>query len=65
MISLTYVASEKVIPGYGGGMSSAKAALESDTRTLGKDFAMTSIWFTWVLFIFIMPYHCHNQSMLL
>lgn len=33
-ISLTYMASEKVIPGYGGGMSSAKAALESDTRTL-------------------------------
>ena len=25
---------ERVIPGYGGGMSSAKAALESDTRTL-------------------------------
>lgn len=34
ILSLTYVASEKVIPGYGGGMSSAKAALESDTRTL-------------------------------
>ena len=34
VISLTYMASEKVIPGYGGGMSSAKAALESDTRTL-------------------------------
>ena len=33
-LSLTYMASEKVIPGYGGGMSSAKAALESDTRTL-------------------------------
>lgn len=33
-ISLTYMASEKVVPGYGGGMSSAKAALESDTRTL-------------------------------
>lgn len=33
-ISLTYIASEKAIPGYGGGMSSAKAALESDTRTL-------------------------------
>jgi len=33
-ISLTYMASEKAIPGYGGGMSSAKAALESDTRTL-------------------------------
>jgi len=33
-ISLTYMASERVIPGYGGGMSAAKAALESDTRTL-------------------------------
>jgi enoyl-[acyl-carrier protein] reductase I len=33
-VSLTYMAAEKVIPGYGGGMSSAKAALESDTRTL-------------------------------
>lgn len=33
-LSLTYVASQKVIPGYGGGMSSAKAALESDTQTL-------------------------------
>ena len=28
------MASERVIPGYGGGMSSAKAALESDTRML-------------------------------
>jgi enoyl-[acyl-carrier protein] reductase I len=28
------MASERVIPGYGGGMSSAKAALESDTRVL-------------------------------
>ena len=34
VLSLTYLASERVIPGYGGGMSSAKAALESDTRTL-------------------------------
>ena len=33
-LSLTFMASERVIPGYGGGMSSAKAALESDTRTL-------------------------------
>jgi enoyl-[acyl-carrier protein] reductase I len=32
-LTLTYIASEKVVPGYGGGMSSAKAALESDTRT--------------------------------
>ena len=34
VMSLTYMASERVIPGYGGGMSSAKAALESDTRVL-------------------------------
>ncbi|GJP30861.1 hypothetical protein CLOM_g7190 [Closterium sp. NIES-68] len=34
VVSLTYIASEQVIPGYGGGMSSAKAALESDTRVL-------------------------------
>jgi enoyl-[acyl-carrier protein] reductase I len=33
-LSLTYLAGERVVPGYGGGMSSAKAALESDTRTL-------------------------------
>jgi enoyl-[acyl-carrier protein] reductase I len=35
--SLTYMASERVIPGYGGGMSSAKAALESDTRSLAYE----------------------------
>ena len=35
--SLTYMASERIIPGYGGGMSSAKAALESDTRTLAYE----------------------------
>lgn len=33
-LNLTYIASERAIPGYGGGMSSAKAALESDTRML-------------------------------
>lgn len=36
-LNLTYIASEKAIPGYGGGMSSAKAALESDTRTLAYE----------------------------
>jgi enoyl-[acyl-carrier protein] reductase I len=36
-LSLTYMASERVIPGYGGGMSSAKAALEADTRTLAYE----------------------------
>jgi len=33
-LSLSYLAAERTVPGYGGGMSSAKAALESDTRTL-------------------------------
>lgn len=37
VVSLTYIASNKVIPGYGGGMSSAKAQLESDTRTLAYE----------------------------
>ena len=37
ILSLTYMAGERVIPGYGGGMSSAKAALESDTRTLAYE----------------------------
>ena len=36
-LSLTYMASERVIPGYGGGMSTAKAALESDTRVLAYE----------------------------
>ena len=34
VLNLTYMASTRVVPGYGGGMSSAKAALESDTQTL-------------------------------
>lgn len=36
-LNLSYIASERVIPGYGGGMSSAKAALESDTRQLAYE----------------------------
>jgi len=36
-LSLTYIASENVIPGYGGGMSSAKAQLESDTKVLAYE----------------------------
>jgi enoyl-[acyl-carrier protein] reductase I len=36
-LSLTYMASQRVIPGYGGGMSSAKAALEADIRTLAYE----------------------------
>lgn len=36
-LCLTYIASQRVIPGYGGGMSSAKAALEADTRVLAYE----------------------------
>jgi enoyl-[acyl-carrier protein] reductase I len=36
-LALSYLAAERVIPGYGGGMSSAKAALESDTRVLAYE----------------------------
>ncbi|HEX4936812.1 MAG TPA: enoyl-[acyl-carrier-protein] reductase [Gemmatimonadaceae bacterium] len=34
VLSLSYLASERVVRGYGGGMSTAKAALEADTRQL-------------------------------
>jgi enoyl-[acyl-carrier protein] reductase I len=33
-LSLSYMAAERVVPGYGGGMSAAKAALENDARVL-------------------------------
>jgi enoyl-[acyl-carrier protein] reductase I len=36
-LSLSYMAAERAVPGYGGGMSSAKAALESDTRILAYE----------------------------
>lgn len=36
-LSLTYLAGQRVVPGYGGGMSSAKAALENDTRSLAYE----------------------------
>lgn len=36
-LTLSYLAAERTVPGYGGGMSSAKAALESDMRTLAYE----------------------------
>jgi enoyl-[acyl-carrier protein] reductase I len=36
-LALSYMASNRVVPGYGGGMSSAKAALESDARVLAYE----------------------------
>ena len=37
ILSLSFVAAERVVPGYGGGMSSAKAQLESDTKILAYE----------------------------
>jgi enoyl-[acyl-carrier protein] reductase I len=34
IVGLSYVAAERVVPGYGGGMASAKASLECDARAL-------------------------------
>ena len=36
-LSLSYLAAERVVPGYGGGMPAAKAALEADTRVLAYE----------------------------
>jgi enoyl-[acyl-carrier protein] reductase I len=36
-LSLSYLAASRTIPGYGGGMAAAKAALESDTRVLAYE----------------------------
>lgn len=40
-LTLSYMASNRVVPGYGGGMSSAKAALESDARVLAFEAGRT------------------------
>lgn len=40
-LTLSYIAADRTIPGYGGGMSSAKAALQSDTRTLAFEAGRT------------------------
>lgn len=40
-LTLSYLAAERIVPGYGGGMSSAKAALESDMRTLAFEAGRT------------------------
>lgn len=42
-LTLSYLAAEKTIPGYGGGMSSAKAALESDVKTLAFELGKKNI----------------------
>lgn len=42
-LTLSYLAAERTVPGYGGGMSSAKAALESDTRTLAYEMGSKGV----------------------
>lgn len=37
VLSLTYLAADGTVPGYGGGMGAAKAALQSDTKTLAYE----------------------------
>ncbi|MCG8557091.1 MAG: enoyl-[acyl-carrier-protein] reductase [Proteobacteria bacterium] len=37
LLCISFMAAQRVIPGYGGGMSSAKAALEADTRVLAYE----------------------------
>jgi enoyl-[acyl-carrier protein] reductase I len=59
-VALTYMASERVVPGYGGGMSSAKAALESDTRTLAYEAGRK--WGTRVNVISAGPYASRAAS---
>ncbi len=39
VLSLTYLAADGTVPGYGGGMGAAKAALQSDTKTLAYEAA--------------------------
>ena len=36
-LSLSYIAAERVVPIYGGGMTAAKAALENDTKVLAYE----------------------------
>jgi enoyl-[acyl-carrier protein] reductase I len=42
-LSLTYIGAERVVPHYGGGMSTAKAALQIDTRQLASNLGPKNI----------------------
>ncbi len=43
VVSLTYLAGERVVPHYGGGMGSAKAALQIDTKQLALNLGRRNI----------------------
>ncbi len=42
-VSLTYLGGERVVPHYGGGMSTAKAALQIDTKQLAFNYGKDNI----------------------
>ncbi|HQR42787.1 MAG TPA: SDR family oxidoreductase [Gemmatales bacterium] len=43
VVSLTYIGGERVVPHYGGGMSTAKAALQIDTKQLAFNYGKDNI----------------------
>ena len=43
VVSLTYLAGERVVPHYGGGMGTAKAALQMDTKQLALNLGRRNI----------------------
>jgi enoyl-[acyl-carrier protein] reductase I len=43
VVSLTYLGGERVVPHYGGGMSTAKAALQIDTKQLASNYGRDNI----------------------
>lgn len=59
-LALSYMAGERAVPGYGGGMSSAKAALEADARYLA--FEAGRVWGHRVNIISAGPYASRAAS---
>jgi enoyl-[acyl-carrier protein] reductase I len=43
VVSLSYLGGERVVPHYGGGMSTAKAALQIDTKQLASNYGKDNI----------------------
>src|SRR5262249_39986634 len=43
VLSLTYIGADRVVPHYGGGMSTAKAALQIDTKQLASNLGPRNI----------------------
>jgi len=43
VVSLTYIGGERVVPHYGGGMSTAKAALQIDTKQLALNLGRRNV----------------------